>query len=197
MEDSWPLRRALRHGMFVSRDFQSGYFAGLQREQAVGTFRVSVSKDYLVFSSAHFITYRGHACESLHGHNYRVGVSVEGPIDDECLFVVDFAILKRIVRKYVDAIDHRVLLPTNNPKLAYRTDGAMTFVEYFGLQTYQFPTKDCAMMPIANTTAEMIAEWLAIHVRDDLASEGIKLTFLQIEVEESVGQTATYSESLG
>jgi len=163
----------------------------------VGTFRVSVSKDYLVFSSAHFITYRGHACESLHGHNYRVGVSVEGPIDNECLFVVDFAILKRIVRKYVDAVDHRVLLPTNNPKLAYRTDGAMTFVEYFGLQTYQFPTKDCAMLPIANTTAEMIAEWLAIHVRDDLASEGIKLTFLQIEVEESVGQTASYSESLG
>ena len=33
---------------------------------------------------------------------------------------------------------------------SYRTDGAMTFVEYFGLQTYQFPTKDCAMMPIAN-----------------------------------------------
>ena len=163
----------------------------------MGTFRVSVSKDYLVFSSAHFITYRGHACESLHGHNYRVGVSVEGPIDSECLFVVDFAILKRIVRKYVDAIDHRVLLPTNNAKLAYRTDGAMTFVEYFGLQSYQFPTKDCAMLPIANTTAEMIAEWLATHVRDDLASEGVKLTFLQIEVEESVGQTATYSESLG
>ncbi len=170
---------------------------GLQRGQAVGTFRVTVSKDYLVFSSAHFITYRGHTCESLHGHNYRVGITVEGPIDAECLFVVDFAILKRIVRKYVDSIDHRVLLPTRNPKLAYRTDGAMTFVEYFGLQTYQFPTKDCAMMPIANTTAEMIAEWLAINVRDDLASEGTKLTFLQIEIEESFGQTATYSESLG
>ncbi|MCA9762275.1 MAG: hypothetical protein KC544_04000, partial [Gemmatimonadetes bacterium] len=33
----------------------------------VGTFRVTVSKDYLVFSSAHFITFRGHTCESLHG----------------------------------------------------------------------------------------------------------------------------------
>lgn len=163
---------------------------------AVGTFRVTVSKDYLVFSSAHFITFRGHTCESLHGHNYRVGVTVEGPIDDECLFVVDFAILKRIVRSYVDTIDHRVLLPTRNPKLAYRTEGAMTYVEYFGLQTYQFPTKDCAMMPIANTTAEMIAEWLATKVRDDLAKEGAKLTFLSIEIEESFGQTATYSESL-
>ncbi|HET9132918.1 MAG TPA: 6-carboxytetrahydropterin synthase [Gemmatimonadales bacterium] len=155
-----------------------------------------MSKDYLVFSSAHFITFRGHTCESLHGHNYRVGVTVEGPIDDECLFVVDFAILKRAVRKYVDAIDHRVLLPTRNPKLAYRETDGMTFVEYFGVQSYQFPTKDCAMMPIANTTAEMIAEWLAINVRDDLRREGATITFLEIEVEESFGQSATYSERL-
>lgn len=162
----------------------------------MGTFRVSVSKDYLVFSSAHFITFRGHTCESLHGHNYRIGVTVEGPIDAECLFVVDFAILKRAVRKYVDAIDHRVLLPTRNPKLAYREADGMTFVEYFGVQSYQFPTKDCAMMPIANTTAEMIAEWLAINVRDDLRREGATITFLEIEVEESFGQSATYSERL-
>jgi len=182
--------------MFVARRY--GAPRGIKHsELAVGTFRVTVRKDYLVFSSAHFITFRGHTCESLHGHNYRVGVTVEGPIDDECLFVVDFAILKRIVRRYVDQIDHRVLLPTNNPKLAFREEGAMTFVEYFGVQTYQFPTKDCAMMPIANTTAEMIAEWLAINVRDDLAAEGAKLTFLEIEVEESFGQSATYSERLG
>lgn len=163
----------------------------------MGTFRVSVSKDYLIFSSAHFITFRGHTCESLHGHNYRVGITVEGPIDAECLFVVDFAILKRIIRSYVDQVDHRVLLPTRNAKLAFREEGAMTFVEYFGVQTYQFPTRDCAMLPIANTTAEMIAEWLAINVRDELAREGAALTFLEIEVEESVGQSATYSERLG
>jgi hypothetical protein len=52
------------------------------------------------------------------------------------------------------------------------------------------------MMPIANTTAEMIAEWLAINVRDDLRREGATITFLEIEVEESFGQSATYSERL-
>ena len=91
--------------------------------QPRGEFRVSVTKDYLVFASAHFITFRGHQCESLHGHNYRVGVMVEGAVDDECLFVLDFSILKKIVRKLVDRIDHKVLLPTNNPKLAYRHEG--------------------------------------------------------------------------
>jgi 6-pyruvoyltetrahydropterin/6-carboxytetrahydropterin synthase len=162
----------------------------------VGIFRVTVSKDYLVCASAHFITFRGHTCESLHGHNYRIGVSVEGPIDAECLFVVDFAILKRVVRKYVEMMDHRVLLPTKNPKVAFREANGMTYVEYFGVQTYQFPTKDCAMLPVANTTAEMLAEWIAHRVRDDLAAEGTALTFLQIEVEESFGQSAFYSEHL-
>lgn len=162
----------------------------------MGTFRVSVSKDYLVCSAAHFITFRGHTCETLHGHNYRLGVTVEGPIDAECLFVVDFAILKRVVRRYVDQMDHKVLLPTNNPKVAYRTQGNLTLVDYFGELTYQFPTKDCALLPVANTTAEMLAEWVAKGVRADLEREGCQLSFLEIEVEESFGQSASYSERL-
>ena len=44
-------------------------------------FRVTVTKDYLAFAAAHFITFAGHRCESLHGHIYRVGVTREGDID--------------------------------------------------------------------------------------------------------------------
>jgi 6-pyruvoyltetrahydropterin/6-carboxytetrahydropterin synthase len=162
----------------------------------VGTFSVTVSKDYLVFAAAHFITFRGHTCESLHGHNYRLGITVEGPIDDECLFVVDFAILKRVVRRYVEMMDHRVLLPTDNPKLKYEERDGSVFVEYLGVPAYRFPVRDCAMLPIRNTTAEMIAEWVAKNVRRDLEAEGTTITFLEIEVEESFGQSATYSERI-
>lgn len=163
----------------------------------MGTFRVSVRKDYLVFSAAHFITFRGHTCESLHGHNYRLGITVEGPVDDECLFVIDFAILKRIVRHYVDIMDHRVLLPTLNDKLAFHTDGDSTLVDYFGEPRYRFPTADCAMLPIRNTTAEMIAEWVANGVAQDLLAEGARPTLVELEVEESFGQSATYSLQVG
>jgi len=160
----------------------------------MGSFRISVSKDYLTFAAAHFITFRGHACESLHGHNYRVAIVIEGGIDPECHFVVDFAILKRIVRSRVDLLDHRVLLPADNPKLAFRQANDMTYVEYLGTQTYQFPTRDCAMLPIPNTTAEMLAEWFAMQVRDELEAAGGKISLLEIEIEESAGQSATYSE---
>jgi len=161
------------------------------------SFRVAVSKDYLVFASAHFITFRGHQCESLHGHNYRVGVMVEGAVDDECLFVLDFSILKKIVRKIVDDIDHKVLLPTNNPKLAYRHDGEMVHVDYFGKPTYVFPKGDCALLPIQNSTAEMLAEYIAVHVKRELIEGGYDhLTLLELEVEENFGQSATYRTSL-
>ena len=44
------------------------------------TYHVRVTKDYLVFSAAHFITYGGNICERLHGHNYQVRVKVAGAI---------------------------------------------------------------------------------------------------------------------
>lgn len=163
----------------------------------MGTFRVSVSKDYLGFAAAHFLTFRGHICESLHGHNYRVAVTIEGPIDPECSFVVDFAVLKRILGEQVDRLDHRVLLPTGNPKLAYREDSGITSVDYLGAQRYQFPTDDCVMLPISNSTAEMIAQWLATVVRTELVATGTVIEALDLEVEESPGQAAIYSERIG
>jgi 6-pyruvoyltetrahydropterin/6-carboxytetrahydropterin synthase len=161
------------------------------------TFRVQVSKDYLVFASAHFITFKGHQCETLHGHNYRVGVAVEGTLDAETLFVLDFSVLKQIARQLVDKIDHKVLLPTLNPKLSYRDEGERIAVDYFGKPTYLFPKRDCALLPIPNSTAEMLAQYLGRQMRDELSAGGYThLTNLELEVEENYGQSATYHEVL-
>jgi 6-pyruvoyltetrahydropterin/6-carboxytetrahydropterin synthase len=161
------------------------------------TFRVQVSKDYLVFASAHFITFKGHQCETLHGHNYRVGVAVEGTLDSETLFVLDFSVLKQLTRRLVDAIDHKVLLPAHNPKLAFHEDGDRLAVDYFGKPTYVFPTRDCALLPIPNSTAEMLAQYLGSQLREELAAGGYThLTSLELEVEENYGQSATYHEAL-
>jgi 6-pyruvoyltetrahydropterin/6-carboxytetrahydropterin synthase len=161
-------------------------------------FRVQVSKDYLVFASAHFITFRGHQCETLHGHNYRVGVAVEGSVDPEAFFVLDFSILKQVTRKFVDEIDHKVLLPTQNPKLAFHEEGDRLQVDYFGEPTYIFPRRDCALLPIQNSTAEMLAQYLGTRVREALRRDGYRhLTLLELEVEENYGQSATYRETLG
>ena len=45
-----------------------------------------------------------------HGHNYRLEVSVRGPVDDRTGYVMDLGVLKRIVEDaFVDRVDHRNL----------------------------------------------------------------------------------------
>ena len=139
-----------------------------------GEFSVSVAKDYLVFASAHFITFAGHRCEGLHGHNYRARVTVEGQLDQETWFVFDFVVLKRLMRELCDQIDHKVLLPLENPKIQVTEDGDAVKVAYEGKPRYQFPRADCSLLPVPNTTVEMLAELLATRLRAELEKMGAR-----------------------
>ena len=162
-------------------------------------FKGSLTKDHIVFASAHFITFRGHRCETLHGHNYRTRVSVEGGLDPETAFVIDFAELKQLMKRLVDEIDHRVLLPLENAKLQITEKDDEVSVAYEGVRRYVFPKRDCALLPIPNTTVEMLAQYLAVRARRELEQAGgdaVELTSIEVEVEENFGQSATYRESL-
>jgi 6-pyruvoyltetrahydropterin/6-carboxytetrahydropterin synthase len=162
-----------------------------------GDFRVSVTKDYLVFASAHFITFAGHRCEGLHGHNYRARVTLDGLLDEECWFVFDFVTLKHMMRDLCDEIDHKVLLPLQNPKLQIDAEGDVVSVSYEGKPRYVFPRSDCALLPITNTTVEMLAELLTVRLQAALEAAGAKgLTAIEMEVEENFGQSAVYRVGL-
>jgi 6-pyruvoyltetrahydropterin/6-carboxytetrahydropterin synthase len=157
-----------------------------------GEFRVSVNKDYLVFASAHFITFAGHRCEGLHGHNYRASVTIEGRLNEEAWFVFDFVELKRIMRKLCDEIDHLVLLPLQSDRVQVKADGENVLVAVDGNPRYVFPRRDCALLPIPNTTVEMLAEMLIDRLRAALEENGATgLTAIEMEVEENFGQSAT------
>jgi 6-pyruvoyltetrahydropterin/6-carboxytetrahydropterin synthase len=160
-------------------------------------YRVSVTKDYLVFSSAHFITFAGHRCEGLHGHNYRVRVTVEGALDDEAWFVFDFVELKQVMKKLCDEIDHLVLLPLESTRITVLEEGEIVKVSVDGTPRYVFPRKDCALLPIPNTTVEMLARLLTSRLRQELTARGATgLTAIDMEVEENFGQTAVYRLTL-
>ncbi len=77
------------------------------------TFEARVTKDSLVFSAAHFITFNGNICERLHGHNWRVDVVVAGELDENG-YVYDFIALRDSTMQLVADLDHRVLLPDSS-----------------------------------------------------------------------------------
>jgi 6-pyruvoyltetrahydropterin/6-carboxytetrahydropterin synthase len=162
-----------------------------------GGFRVSVSKDYLVFAAAHFITFKGHRCERLHGHNYRVSVALEGGLDQGSWYVYDFGELKRLMKSLCDELDHLVLLPLENPVLLVEESDDMVTVSFQGKVRYVFPREDCALLAIPNTTVEMLAQHLATRAAEELETLGTgQLTAIEVEVEENFGQSAVYREEL-
>jgi 6-pyruvoyltetrahydropterin/6-carboxytetrahydropterin synthase len=162
----------------------------------MSSYRVHVTKDYLTFAAGHFITYEGHECEKLHGHNYRVSVTVEGPLAAS-RYVMNFVTLKRTMKRLADELDHRMLLATANSLIELREEGDEVHARCKG-RRYVFPRSDVVLLPIENTTAELLATHLAQRLKQELAALGeTHLTAMEIEVEESTGQSAFYRESLG
>ena len=160
-------------------------------------YRVTVTKDYLVFSSAHFITFAGHRCEGLHGHNYRASVTLEGALDREAWFVFDFVELKGIMKRLCDEIDHLVLLPLESDRVKVIEEGDIVRVSVDGNPRYTFPRRDCALLPIPNTTVEMLARLLTTRLKAAIGVDALApLTAIEMEVEENFGQTAVYREVL-
>jgi 6-pyruvoyltetrahydropterin/6-carboxytetrahydropterin synthase len=153
-------------------------------------FKVRVTKDHLVFCSGHFISYEGDRCERLHGHNYRAAVEVEGELDEN-QYVFDFITLKHRTKAITDELDHYMMLPTRNPHITVREAGAGIQVRYKDRE-WVFPRSDCVLLPIENTTAELLARYIARRLVEELRRQhGFTPQVLRVEVEENVGQSAT------
>lgn len=155
------------------------------------SFKIEVSKDYTIFAAAHFVTYDGDQIEPLHGHNYRTAASLEGDLEATG-YVANFSVLKRALRGLCDHLDHHLLLPTGNSLLAIERDGD-AFVVRGGGKQYRFPAADVIQLPIANTTSELLADWLGAALEAELRAGGALrpgLKALTVEVQESFGQRA-------
>lgn len=154
------------------------------------SFEVSVGKDYTVFCAGHFVTYDGDKCEPLHGHNYRAATRLVGKLNDDGM-VFDFVTLKRLLRAICDRLDHRMLLPRDNPRLTLIESEESVTVRY-KQKTYLFPREDVVLLPISNTTAELLAAWVADELVAAIRATGQALPeIVEVEIAESFGQSAT------
>jgi len=151
------------------------------------TYHVRLTKEHLIFSAAHFITFNGNICERLHGHNYRVFAEVYGPLDEN-QYVIDFIALRDTLQEITTELDHHMLLPTEHPQIqiAVQEDEVeVTFED----RRWVFPRGDCILLPVANTTAELLARYLGNELLDRLEKRtGARPQRLVIGVDENEGQ---------
>jgi 6-pyruvoyltetrahydropterin/6-carboxytetrahydropterin synthase len=153
------------------------------------TYSVRVSSDDLTFSAAHFVIFGPEQREPLHGHNYRVSAEVAGQLDS-CHCVIDFIALRDALRELLSEMDHRMLLPGEQPLLQLAADEQELEVR-FARQRWVFPQSDCSVLPIANVTAELLADYIGKRLADTLTSRtGRRPERLRVEVQESFGQSA-------
>lgn len=133
-----------------------------------------ITQDY--FDSAHFLADYHGKCENLHGHRWKVEVTIgTDALKDagtERDMVYDFGEFKRIVREEVATFDHTFLVE----------DGTLSKQTLDALAAEGFNVK---LLPF-RTTAENIAK----HFFDTLTLKGLNV--LQVEVDETPNNRAVY-----
>jgi 6-pyruvoyltetrahydropterin/6-carboxytetrahydropterin synthase len=123
----------------------------------------------------------------LHGHNYGLRAEVEGSLDEN-RYVIDFIAFRDALAELVKQLDHHMLLPTLHPMIQVDEQVDEVTVR-FRKKRWVFPREDCMLLPIANTTAEEIAWWIATQLKKKLYSQiGPRLSMLEVSVDENHGQ---------
>lgn len=69
------------------------------------------------FDAAHSLPKYEGKCRNVHGHTYTLEVIIEGEVDSETNFVIDYLELKKIIGDIINKFDHTYL----NDLLAYPT----------------------------------------------------------------------------
>ena len=151
-------------------------------------YAVRVHPGELHFNAAHFITFN-HSCENLHGHNFHVRLEARGDNTDDA-FVIDFVLLNRLAAGICAELHDGVLLPTASDEVhvEQRDDGLVevrSYESHFILSRYS-----CILLPIPNTTAEMLARHISDRLLEELRSIGAlgNLRQLEVAVEEADNQ---------
>ena len=112
------------------------------------------------FSSGHYLRNYHGRCENPHGHNYKVRVTLVGAALDPTGLLLDFKMIKQVMRPVIDRIDHQMLndlepFTTLNPS-------AENLAHYFYEQTNEqlagmtdgrVRVKDCTIWETDTTSA--------------------------------------------
>jgi dihydroneopterin triphosphate aldolase (PTPS-III) / 6-pyruvoyltetrahydropterin synthase len=179
----------------ISWSGTSGAKGDKDRRTAVADFSIHVAKENLKFSAAHFIAYPGFR-EPLHGHNYQVGIKVEGRLAANG-YVLDFGLIKKLTRQIVERLDEHTIIPAQSDCLEIRQQDGQVNVVYEG-DRFVFPAADVALLPIMHSSAEELARFIWTELYGELTRREAlgNVSAMEVSVAEGPGQAAIYRQEL-
>lgn len=141
-------------------------------------------KEKIRFSSAHVIP-EYEKCGRLHGHTYAVHIKLFGKPDKKGI-ILDFSIIKELLKNIVKKIDHKIIIPKNSKFANIKINDNYLNMETLG-KYYVFPIEDCIILPIDSTSAEKLSMYIL-----DKFIEKIKfysnLSKIELGIDEGFGQ---------
>ena len=157
------------------------------------SWSISVEKDYLKFSAAHFLIFPDGTAERLHGHNYKVFIDLHTALDEHGL-VVNFKEIKPLVRQLCDELDEHLLIPGEHPVLTAEVQGEHYEIRYRE-RFYLVPREEVIVLPIGNSSAENLAAWFGRTLRERMRGTWPDLVVreLSVGVEETPGQRGVWT----
>ena len=154
---------------------------------------IELEKEAFKFSAAHFLIFPDGSAERLHGHNYRVRVRIGAELTRFGL-VLDFKMVKPVVRAICDRLDEHWIVPGEHEELRVerRPDGSVEVV--YRDRRYAAPAEDVLVLPINNTSSENLARWFGRELSAELARRfpDVRPTELEVAVEETAGQLGVW-----
>lgn len=107
--------------------------------------------------------------------------------------VFDFLNIKPLVREVCDSLDHKLLLPGENPLVKFYESGLNLEYQTPDGSFFSFPKSDVLVLPLSNISAERLAIYIAKELSFKIHKKhNFKFSELEVEVEETPGQSATY-----
>ncbi len=139
----------------------------------------TIQKSNLRFCASHFLTEDFGKCVRLHGHDYEVIVSVKGEIQRNGA-VLDFSILKRVIRRVILPMEHKILVPAVIVPYHIMDDTETPnhlLVVKDGQVKYRFPKNLIYMIPKRAVTAENLAVYIydRLKMQDELKGLRIQI----------------------
>jgi 6-pyruvoyltetrahydropterin/6-carboxytetrahydropterin synthase len=125
---------------------------------------IRITKEFN-FEMAHALYGYDGPCKNIHGHSYKLSVTVKGsPIVDNLNvkhgMVMDFNEIKGIVKPIVEKLDHSTILNANSPHKALAKENIL--FQKLVLVNYQ-PTCENMLIDIANQIIEKLPSVVKLH----------------------------------
>lgn len=152
---------------------------------------IEIEKQAMNFSIGHFTIFSSTERENLHGHNYQLVCEATAPLGDDGL-MFDYAVLKKLLKRYCDEIDEKMALPEFSPHLKLGETELPDLGHYvtakYADETLLFLARDVIVLPVANVTVEALSQ----HFLDKICSapelENRGIVHLKVKVSSSAGQ---------